>query len=678
MSEQNISFTIDGREMRAQQGQTILDVAKANGIVIPTLCHHEKISRTTSCFVCVVRHSQTGRYIPSCAALPAADQNYESSSRDVFEMRQTALNLLLSEHTGDCEAPCTISCPAHARVEEYVRAGRQGNFLETLKILKQRIPLPVSISRVCPRFCERDCRRNIQDAPVAINDFKRLAADLFYEAYIEDCPPLSDRKVAIIGAGPAGFAVAYYLRMAGVRAHLFEQMPKPGGMLRYGIPEYRLPKALLDKELAHFEKLGGIEVECNRTLGSDLFIPELQKNYDAIAITIGCWKATPMRCEGESLAINGIEWLRECSQNNWTGSNPGRTLVIGGGNTAMDCVRTAVRLGSDDVRCLYRRSKNEMPAESIEVMEAEEEGVVFEFLTAPLKVETKDGALQLTCMRMRLGDPDASGRRRPVPVAGSEFAIMADTVISAIGQSADVPGNIRVSKWGYVDAREADLRVIDNVYAAGDCVTGAATVVEAVAGGRKVALAVLDRLQGKSHNAPPVINVSRGHWRSMAESDVVYLREKSDVPRLELDHISVSERTTTFKEVNMTASEETMTREGTRCLECSCTAKEYCTLKSHSEAYGATPDAIEGERLIVDCDTRHPSIIHDRNKCIKCGICIKICQEVVNKTLLGYRYRGFSTEVGTAFGRALPDSCGACMECIEACPVGALDRRIKP
>ncbi|MBN2529505.1 MAG: FAD-dependent oxidoreductase [Deltaproteobacteria bacterium] len=677
MNSSPVTFFIDGEEMSAVPGQSILDVALEKGISIPTLCHHHTISKTTSCFVCVVKHTQTGRYLPSCAAAPQEGQNYESNSPDVFEMRQTALNLLLSEHTGDCEAPCNLSCPAHARVEEYVREGRKGNFLDTLKILKQRIPLPISIGRVCPRFCEKDCRRNIMDSPVAINDFKRLAADLFYESYLEECPPPGGRKVAIVGAGPAGLSIAYYLRLAGVRSDLYEAMPKPGGMLRYGIPEYRLPKSMLDKELAHFGKLGGIHIKCDKTLGKDFQISDLQHSYDAIAITVGCWKATPIRCEGQTLATDGISWLRQLAQNNWSGDNPRRTIVIGGGNTAMDCVRSAIRLGSEDVRCLYRRSEQQMPAEHLEVIEAREEGVKFEFLVAPVKIENRASNLLLTCLRMELGEADASGRRRPVPIEGTEFHIEADTIIAAIGQTPDVPSRIDTTKWGGVFASETDSRNRENIYAAGDCVTGAATVVEAVAGGRKVAMAILDRFNGRPHTEPPTINVSRGHWRSMATKDIVFLKEVPASKRLELSHISLQERQNTFNEVSRTASIDILQKEGERCLECSCTAKEYCTLKKHSEQYGASPDAISGEKLITDYDTRHPSIIHDRNKCIKCGICVKVCSEVINKNLLGYKNRGYTTEVVTAFERPLPDACGDCFECVNACPVGALDKRLK-
>ncbi|MDD5697501.1 MAG: FAD-dependent oxidoreductase [Victivallaceae bacterium] len=678
MSE--IKFILDGREVTAAPGQTILQAAGVHGVRIPALCYNEKISRTTSCFVCVVKDVKTGRFLPSCSSCPSPGQEIDASGPEVRDMRKTALELLLSEHAGDCEAPCTLACPAHAPVEEYVRAGRNGDFLECLKILKERIPLPMSIGRVCPRFCEKDCRRNVSGEAVAINDFKRLAADLHYDEYLEDLPELSGRKVAIVGAGPAGLATAYFLRRSGIASVVYEQMPRPGGMLRYGIPEYRLPKAVLDRELAHFSRLGGITFGCGRKLGENLSLDELKNNFDAVAVTIGCWKPAAMRCEGEELAVQGIDFLQQTALAGWSGENPGKVIVVGGGNTAMDCLRTSIRLGSRDVNCFYRRTETEMPAEAIEIEEAKAEGVKFSFLTAPLKLRRENGKLILTCQRMELGEPDASGRRRPVPVPGSEYEVEADMVIAAIGQNTAAPGGIRINRWGGIDVSEETYHLEGKVFAAGDCVTGAATVVEGLAGGRKIALGIVEFLSGGQIKAQPefTFNVSRGHWRSLAKDDLVYLKEDvSDEPRVKLAYIPLQERRTTFKEVCATTPRAEMMAEGQRCIECSCTAKGDCKLKEFSEDYLAVPDAIRGEKLRNGYDNRHPVIIQDRMKCIKCGICVKICQEVVNQNLLSLKKRGFSTKVETAFGKVLPLSCKDCGACVRECPVGALDWKIK-
>ena len=674
-----IKFILDGKEVTAQPGETILSVAGRYGIEIPTLCFNQKISKTTSCFVCVVKDMKTGKFLPSCSACPAPGQEIDASSDEVRDMRRTALGLLLSEHTGDCEAPCTLACPAHASVEEYVRAARKGDYLEGLKIIKKRIPLPMSIGRVCPRFCEKDCRRNITGKPVSINDVKRISADLFYETYMEELPALTGKKVAIVGAGPAGLSAAYYLRLEGISSVLFDQQPEPGGMLRYGIPEFRLPKATLRKELAHFEKMGGIEFRLGVKLGKDIALDQLQKDYDAVIVAVGSWSSSAMRIDGEDLACQGIAWLGEIASKNWTGcKNPGRTIVVGGGNTAMDCARTALRLGGD-VTIVYRRTKAEMPASILEIEEAEEEGIKFEYLTAPLSLtRNADGSLALACQRMELGAPDASGRRTPVPVPGSDFVMPADTVISAIGQRTVVPAGLPAAKRG-IDAAKEDLRVLADapVYAAGDCVSGPATVVEAVAAGRKAALAVSDYFAGRPHTEPFLFNVSRGHWRSLAPEDLVYIRKVSEDERVKPDYIPMEERRSSFKELFDSISAEKMSHEAERCIECSCTAKGDCLLKKHSTAYQVSPDMFTGKKPISTVDVRHEYIIHDKQKCIRCGTCVKVCSEIINRNLLALMKRGFNTQVQTAFGQELPSYCKDCGACVNECPVGALDWKQK-
>ncbi len=674
MDKNNNTVTIDGKTIAAEPGKTVLQLASELGIEIPTLCYNQKVSPTTSCFVCVVKDMKTGKFMPSCTAVPAPGAEIDASSDEVRDMRMTALNLLLSEHSGDCVAPCQVACPAHAQVEEYVRAGREGDFLTALKLIKERIPLPLSIGRICPRFCEKDCRKNISGKPVAINDFKRLAADLHYDEYMEELPEPTGHKVAVVGAGPAGLSVAYFLRRLGIIPTVYERMPKAGGMLRYGIPEYRLPKAVLDRELAHFDKMG-IKFEYNRCLGKDLQLQELKDHYDAVAVTIGCWKPSSMRCEGEEFAVQGIQWLEEIARNGWQGENPGKTIVIGGGNTAMDCLRTSVRLGSDDVTCFYRRTEKEMPADEIEVEEAREEGVKFEFLIAPVKLsKSENGKLVLTCQKMELGEPDASGRRRPVPVDGSDFDTEADTVIAAIGQKTDAPVGLKLNKWGDIEVDTETYKMVDHIFAAGDCVTGAATVVEGVSGGRRIALAIADYLTGSNllAEAEEIMNVSRGHWQHLTNDEIVFLNKVSEAGRVKAKYIDTEERKSTFKEVTETIPRSEMEAEGKRCIECGCTAKGDCALRKYSHEYGANTEAIKGEKVMAGYDNRHPEIIHDRMKCIKCGICIKVCDEVVNQNLLSLKGRGFTAEVGTAFNQGLPVTCKECGACIVECPVGAL------
>ncbi|HKL13565.1 MAG TPA: FAD-dependent oxidoreductase [Halanaerobiales bacterium] len=674
----NINLKIDGQEIQAKQGQTILEVAEENGIEIPTLCYHEQLSKTTSCYLCMVKDKNSGNFIPSCSSEIADGMELEASSDEIFEMRQTALNLLLSEHSGDCEAPCSMACPAGLQIEEYLRAARKGDFLETLKIIKDKLPLPMSIGRVCPRFCEEDCRRNvIDDDAVNINDVKRFAADMHYEDYLEELPELTDKKVAIVGAGPAGYTVAYYLRLKGIKTDLYDKMPKPGGMLRYGIPEYRLPKDILDTELAHFDKMGGINVHCNQELGKDIQLENLKEEYDAVALTIGSWTSRSMRTEGEELAEGGIDYLEDIALNDWQREDPGETIIIGGGNTAMDCARSTVRLTENPVHVFYRRTAKQMPAEELELKEAQEEQVNFKFLTQPIKLREENGKKILTCIKMELGEKDASGRRKPIPIDDSEFEVEADTVIAAIGQSTAAPESVPTNRWGDVDAQDDNYHVEDNIFSAGDCVTGPATVVEAIGAGRQTADSIEAFLNGEDYERDYNINVSRGHWQDLSKEELVLVKEPVEKDRATLEYISEEKRVSTFAETNKTLTEEEVKKEAERCIECSCSYKEDCQLKDYSEEYKAHPEAMVGEKIRFDYDMRHPEIIRDPGKCIKCEACIKVCKEVVNEYLLEFKERGYYTKVGTEFNKPLPVDCTECGECIDICPVGALDWKNK-
>ena len=367
--------------------------------------------------------------------------------------------------------------------------------------------------------------------------------------------------------------------------------------------------------------------------------------------------------------LQGIDFLRNVALNGNAAPDPGRVIVIGGGNTAMDCLRTAVRLGSPDVNCFYRRTEAEMPAERIELEEAAEEGVQFHYLAAPVKLaKNTDGRLTLTFQKMALGEPDASGRRKPVPVPGSEFDEVADTVIAAIGQSTLAPAGIPVDKRGNLAAALGD-----NVFAAGDCVSGAKTVVEALQSGRMAAEAAVSALTGKVFPAENPVNVSRGRWQDLAVEDLVFQNGNGETgPRERLAFIPLEERKTSFREVTSSMTPEQLMKEGGRCIECSCSDKHDCRLREHSARCGARPGAVAGAKQEMTFDNRHPVILQDRGKCIKCGVCVKICSEVINQSLLSSMKRGFQTCVGTAFNQGFPAACADCGACVNACPTGAL------
>ena len=342
-------------------------------------------------------------------------------------------------------APCMNACPSHVDIPAYLEEIRFGNWDKALEIVRRDCPMPGTIGRVCVRPCESNCRRGLLDEPLAIKGLKRYIADqeIAQEAEpVFECAEAREEKVAIIGAGPAGVSCAFYLARLGFKSVIFEAMEEPGGMAAVGIPDYRLPRNLLRREVALVEKLG-VEIRYGVNVGQDLSLDEIvSQGFKAVFVGVGAPESSSMRCEGEDAGyqcfMTGIGFLKEVAQ----GKKPikgKRMLVIGGGNVAMDCVRTALRQGFTDVNLLYRRTEAEMPADPQEIEEAKEEGVKFHYLIAPQKVLAEDGKVTgLECLRMELGEPDASGRRRPVPIEGSNFVIETDAIVPAIGQTCVV------------------------------------------------------------------------------------------------------------------------------------------------------------------------------------------------------------------------------------------------
>jgi heterodisulfide reductase subunit A len=339
-------------------------------------------------------------------------------------------------------APCGTTCPAGLNVQGYVQLISQGKYAEALSLIMERVPLPGVLGRVCPHPCETACRRALLDHPVAIRDLKRMAADRADVAELP-LPAIEERseKVAVIGSGPAGLTGAYDLRLKGYQVTLFEALPVLGGMLRVGIPDYRLPPEVLDHEIQNLLRTG-IEVRTEQRLGRDFTLEDLRsQEYRAILVTIGAHGSLKLNIEGER-ELKGIQdavtFLREVNLGSRV--KPGKQVVIvGGGNVAVDAARTAVRLGCDEVTMVYRRSREEMPAYAEEIEGALEEGVTIHFLSAPVRILGTAGQVAgLECMKTELGPPDASGRRRPVILEGSEFVIPCDAVIPAIGQEPHV------------------------------------------------------------------------------------------------------------------------------------------------------------------------------------------------------------------------------------------------
>jgi len=483
--------------------------------------------------------------------------------------------------------PCKIACPAGVNVQGYVALISKGKCREALALIKEKLPIPAVLGRICTHPCETKCNRASLDGAVSICALKRFVTD-----QIKDELPLpeiepKDKKVAIIGSGPAGLSAAYYLAREGYRVSIFESNPQLGGMLRYGIPEYRLPKAILDKEIA---AITGIckEVNLNVTLGKDFTIDSLKKDgYEAIFVALGAQASQSMRVDGEDLpgVLSGIEFLRDIALNKEVTLGQ-KVAVIGGGNTAIDAARTALRKGAGEVTIMYRRSREEMPANDEEIEQAEAEGIRLHFLAAPVKIIAQNGKVSsIECVKMVLGEPDSSGRRRPEPVDGSEFTVAVDNVIAAIGQTIDTSCLVKDRQLEYnernyisVDANTMATS-LEGVFSGGDCVSGPAIAVEAVAAGQRAAESIKRYLKGE--------DIKQG--RVEVEEEPIGLEEvrlpEERKPRQELPALPVEARIKSFEEVNLGFSEEEAVEEAERCLNCgTCSECMQCVATCKAQA----------------------------------------------------------------------------------------------
>ncbi|MBN1254870.1 MAG: FAD-dependent oxidoreductase [Deltaproteobacteria bacterium] len=479
-------------------------------------------------------------------------------------------------------APCINACPAHLDIPTYIERIAEGNFLDSLRVIRERTCLPGVLGRVCVRPCESNCRRLNVDEALDIRHLKRFVAD--YELEKKRAPVLptpqdkKDKKVAIIGAGPAGLSCAYYLALKGYSVTIFEQLDEPGGMAAVGIPDYRLPRPILRREADIITSLG-VEIRYNTTVGKDISINALKGEYAAIFIGVGAQDSMPMRVEGEDAGykgfISGVQYLYSINKGKDPYPAGKRVAVVGGGNVAIDCVRSSFRVQKKDVNLLYRRTRTEMPADDVEIHDAEEEEVRFEYLCAPTKIiEQKGKVMGVECIKMELGEPDESGRRRPVPVKGSEFVVDTDILIPAIGQRVDLSfieeqDAIETTKWSTVASDDATFQTSRaEIFSAGDCVTGPDVLVRA-AGNARLAAEMIDLyLQGRGVEASDDELLER----LMAEIGVYDSEENigiiPDGKREQLGLLPPESRKWTFEEVEKGFATDAAMREAARCLRC--------------------------------------------------------------------------------------------------------------
>lgn len=681
-----IEVLLNGKTVTCEPGTTILDLARREGLKIPTLCHDEELNPFGSCWVCAVEVKGRRGFVTSCGTTVSPGMEIVTDSPEIQAARKMALELLISNHYADCEAPCKVACPDHVDIQSYISLIANGQYHEAVKVIKETLPLPLSIGRVCPAFCEKECRRQIVEEPIAIRQLKRYAADQDLEDYWTYVPQKEaekPQKVAIVGAGPSGLTCGFYLSNQGYSVDVFESNPAAGGWLRYGIPEYRLPKAILDREI-ELLCVNGMKIHYNRELGRDLNLQSLAADYDAVYLALGAQKAVPMPVKGSDLTgcYLGVDFLKAHA----LGEAPKlgkKVAVVGGGNTAIDCARTALRLGSE-VTIIYRRTRDEMPAEPYEIEAAVHEGVKLLQLTNPVEYKGDEGKLcSVTLEKMKLGEPDKSGRRRPEPT-GEFFEEDFDSIIAAISQVPEIElfaedenkigtDILPLSRWSTAIVDESSMWTgLASVFAGGDFRRGAATAIEAIADGRLAAEAIASYLETGEIKAADFRFDAKKAARIQDVSPTEYA-QYPEVPRATMPELSVQEASRSFREVELGYLENDARSEAERCLECGCQVNESCSLRAYCSDYKVEASKFLGSINKHPIDHSHPFILRDANKCINCGRCVRTCSEIQGAAVLGFIYRGFSSVVAPEFGQSLTvTTCESCGKCIAVCPVGAL------
>jgi formate dehydrogenase major subunit len=680
----DINLTINGQNITVPARTTLLEAARKLGIHIPTFCFVKGKSKA-HCKICLVELEGKDKPVRACVTMARPDMVVNTDTDIVRELRKKNLEALAETHFGDCKAPCNLTCPGQINVQGYIAHVAKGQYEEAVRLVMERNPLPFSVGRVCPRFCETKCRRMLVDEPVSINHLKRFVADWCMTNKVDLKIPVenaTEKKVAIIGGGPSGLTGAYYLAKKGHDVTICEAAPKLGGMLRYGFPEYKIPKDVLDYEIAMILRTG-ISVKLNQRWGDDFTLQDLKdQSFDAILITIGANFDKPLEIPGGSLpkVLPALKFLKDINAQKKVDYGR-RAAVIGGNNAAMEAARSMVRSGVEKVTVIYPRTKEEMPAHDRNINEAENEGVQFLQMASPVQISPADNGLDLELIRMKLGEPDAKGVRQPEAVPESSNVLQVDHVIYSLGQMAcngkkpeggSLEESLELTAKNNIKSNPRNLLTnLPGIYAAGDSTSGPRSVIQSVVAARRAALNIHSEIMGiPKEPAESRFNFTRGRSfddvdRKIFDGINVKLREK-------MPERSPDVCTQDFDEVRLGFTERMALREAKRCLACGCRAFDRCELKSAMIDDGLDPNRTGmGKNPSSSIDESHPVIQVDLNKCIYCRKCTNSCE---------YGALDLSSESTDEKGRAVNislefnEKCVNCGTCVDNCSTGALNK----
>ncbi len=687
-----VKLTIDGREISARGDETLLDVARREGIEIPALCHQAGMAAWGACRLCVVEVEGWDKPQAACTTTVADGMVVQTSTPRIRARRESYLKMYLSDHNSYCEAPCSHACPTHVDIPAYMAALADGDTATAATIVREELPFPGILGRVCPRYCEPVCRRGEVDDPIAICALHRAAAD---HSEPQLFPGITTgRRIAVIGAGPAGLAAAWFLTERGNEVTLYDGNERPGGSLRYSIPEFRLPEKVIEKELAPLWE-AGVRFVGESELGFEVDPDGLfDAGFDAVVISVGAWEEPKQVIPGDKAALRGLDVLRRAR----TGRSVKLTdtvAVIGDGITALDVARTARRKGASEVVVISPNTPETLPAGARELTAAREEGVKFEFNTLAKRVLSDSGRAQgVECVRV--GGKNGAAAE----IEGSVFTAEATTVVLAtgytpkLGDTADylpLDTDTRL-RANYYTGRTSE----EGVFAAGDAIARSRSVIHAVATGKRAALAVDAWLRGEDlgeleeqladfASLPYLEQLDAEKdlselGRRLAERTPVWLSmgiNAETATRPTMPKVGKARRLTEGElEVEKGYSLAAARAEAMRCLQCECPSLGSCDLQRLAVEHNIVENdlVVKGGRVReVEPQYEHPFIRRDMNRCISCGRCVRTCREVAGPACYDFTDRGFTMKVDTPYGEALQlTDCVSCGRCVTDCPTGAL------